>query len=203
MRRLIGVMRHRCRNQDRDRSPMRRLDRWVPSFVATRRLSRGASITCAIHAATNGGSVAITNASYATSVNWSVCESTSARIPAVGQKRAIIWMVCWSAWSITIVNWLLVTCRAFRRGGTTGARNLVCSPERGSPVVSPCYTTHKDEGGRMKDEIATAVHPSSFKRGRDNAAIHAVLQDEMPWPCLLYTSPSPRDGLLSRMPSSA
>ena len=23
------------------------------------------------------------------------------------------------------------------------------------------------------------------------------------WPCLLYTSPSPRDGLLSRMPSSA
>ena len=25
----------------------------------------------------------------------------------------------------------------------------------------------------------------------------------MPGPCLLYTSPSPRDGLLSRMPSSA
>ena len=25
----------------------------------------------------------------------------------------------------------------------------------------------------------------------------------VPWPCLLYTSPSPRDGLLSRMPSSA
>ena len=24
-----------------------------------------------------------------------------------------------------------------------------------------------------------------------------------PWSCLLYTSPSPRDGLLSRMPSSA
>ena len=24
-----------------------------------------------------------------------------------------------------------------------------------------------------------------------------------PWACLLYTSPSPRDGLLSRMPSSA
>ena len=26
---------------------------------------------------------------------------------------------------------------------------------------------------------------------------------EEPTPCLLYTSPSPRDGLLSRMPSSA
>ena len=28
-------------------------------------------------------------------------------------------------------------------------------------------------------------------------------QDSQYWPCLLYTSPSPRDGLLSRMPSSA
>ena len=30
-------------------------------------------------------------------------------------------------------------------------------------------------------------------------------QDEIEydWVCLLYTSPSPRDGLLSRMPSSA
>ena len=27
--------------------------------------------------------------------------------------------------------------------------------------------------------------------------------DVLRWPCLLYTSPSPRDGLLSRMPSSA
>ena len=29
------------------------------------------------------------------------------------------------------------------------------------------------------------------------------LQDDLPSFCLLYTSPSPRDGLLSRMPSSA
>ena len=27
--------------------------------------------------------------------------------------------------------------------------------------------------------------------------------DQIYWVCLLYTSPSPRDGLLSRMPSSA
>ena len=31
---------------------------------------------------------------------------------------------------------------------------------------------------------------------------HAGLQVRL-WDCLLYTSPSPRDGLLSRMPSSA
>ena len=31
----------------------------------------------------------------------------------------------------------------------------------------------------------------------------AVMEDYLGDPCLLYTSPSPRDGLLSRMPSSA
>ena len=36
---------------------------------------------------------------------------------------------------------------------------------------------------------------SSGKEGLDIASIYN--------PCLLYTSPSPRDGLLSRMPSSA
>ena len=30
-----------------------------------------------------------------------------------------------------------------------------------------------------------------------------LLEDELGVDCLLYTSPSPRDGLLSRMPSSA
>ena len=35
-------------------------------------------------------------------------------------------------------------------------------------------------------------------------AVHRVpLRDDMAIDCLLYTSPSPRDGLLSRMPSSA
>ena len=29
------------------------------------------------------------------------------------------------------------------------------------------------------------------------------LMDDSEWPCLLYTSPSPRDATLSRMPSSA
>ena len=31
----------------------------------------------------------------------------------------------------------------------------------------------------------------------------AVAANQGAWTCLLYTSPSPRDGLLSRMPSSA
>ena len=32
---------------------------------------------------------------------------------------------------------------------------------------------------------------------------HNVMHGQWDWICLLYTSPSPRDGLLSRMPSSA
>ena len=37
----------------------------------------------------------------------------------------------------------------------------------------------------------------------DNIGILKAIHDAMVYGCLLYTSPSPRDGLLSRMPSSA
>ena len=32
---------------------------------------------------------------------------------------------------------------------------------------------------------------------------HHIVKNKSPYSCLLYTSPSPRDGLLPRMPSSA
>ena len=38
---------------------------------------------------------------------------------------------------------------------------------------------------------------------QDNAVVHVDLSHSVIIGCLLYTSPSPRDGLLSRMPSSA
>ena len=41
------------------------------------------------------------------------------------------------------------------------------------------------------------------KRVIITAAPHQSSKDEYLMVCLLYTSPSPRDGLLSRMPSSA
>ena len=48
--------------------------------------------------------------------------------------------------------------------------------------------------GKAQDHIdrANLVREASQRAGREVAII-----------CLLYTSPSPRDGLLSRMPSSA
>ena len=46
----------------------------------------------------------------------------------------------------------------------------------------------------------------SILSGESDAAVHSMKDMEThfaPNTCLLYTSPSPRDGLLSRMPSSA
>ena len=39
--------------------------------------------------------------------------------------------------------------------------------------------------------------------GHNQYAVHLSSPTQIPGTCLLYTSPSPRDGLLSRMPSSA
>ena len=52
-------------------------------------------------------------------------------------------------------------------------------------LADPAY--NKEKLDNLKDVIAKAIKK-------------VELADD---PCLLYTSPSPRDGLLSRMPSSA
>ena len=67
------------------------------------------------------------------------------------------------------------------------------------------------KGGKPMDEypgfkvLARQIHPhtggGALMVEADNLA--AVQKHTYPWTCLLYTSPSPRDGLLSRMPSSA
>ena len=49
--------------------------------------------------------------------------------------------------------------------------------------------------GQQARKVSVAMPAAKLK-----SSVAKVLQDEG---CLLYTSPSPRDGLLSRMPSSA
>ena len=49
----------------------------------------------------------------------------------------------------------------------------------------------------MVDRVLT------FEKNKSLTAIKNVTFNEPIFTCLLYTSPSPRDGLLSRMPSSA
>ena len=63
--------------------------------------------------------------------------------------------------------------------------------------------------GRMKsaerDGLLSLITPSAdYGALKDcDLVIEAVFEDRKIKACLLYTSPSPRDGLLSRMPSSA
>ena len=53
------------------------------------------------------------------------------------------------------------------------------------------------------DAYAKEVIKSDFEKPGDDDVLQKVLTDFQGKSCLLYTSPSPRDGLLSRMPSSA
>ena len=60
-------------------------------------------------------------------------------------------------------------------------------------------------------EVASTIFPyiSDKPMYHENQILERMAEPErvisfrVPWTCLLYTSPSPRDGLLSRMPSSA
>ena len=73
---------------------------------------------------------------------------------------------------------------------STAAQLIDCSADDIAIVSSASYG------------IATAARNLPVKRGQTIL----VLAEQFPsnyFPCLLYTSPSPRDGLLSRMPSSA
>ena len=45
--------------------------------------------------------------------------------------------------------------------------------------------------------------PYRIKAQLDNSGTYEDIAQKTSYDCLLYTSPSPRDGLLSRMPSSA
>ena len=61
------------------------------------------------------------------------------------------------------------------------------------------YASSVFEGERAYNgKIFKSVkHSERFKKSAN------LIDFEIPYTCLLYTSPSPRDGLLSRMPSSA
>ena len=65
---------------------------------------------------------------------------------------------------------------------------------------------HDTDSVRGK-KIATIYDTKYFEKANELMqkcdAISIVTPTEFHYDCLLYTSPSPRDGLLSRMPSSA
>ena len=82
-------------------------------------------------------------------------------------------------------------------GETVGERaGVINLGTEGSMLVGAlaAYMVTVETGSPWTGVLAGAV------AGAGLSAIHALL---VVWRCLLYTSPSPRDGLLSRMPSSA
>ena len=62
------------------------------------------------------------------------------------------------------------------------------------------YTTHADLGGQPGFGPVTPEPEGELFHGAWEPRALALT---LAMGCLLYTSPSPRDGLLSRMPSSA
>ena len=87
-------------------------------------------------------------------------------------------------------------------GGRLDASNVIAKPE--IAFITSIGLDHQDILGHTLEAIAKE------KAGIIKEGSHVVLGDIAPEPfevissiCLLYTSPSPRDGLLSRMPSSA
>ena len=89
-------------------------------------------------------------------------------------------------------------------------------------MIATVDISHWHEGGETADRVAAAVDeglqragfilvtghgidPALTQRVRAASREFFSLPDNVKqrYACLLYTSPSPRDGLLSRMPSSA
>ena len=69
--------------------------------------------------------------------------------------------------------------------------------------VTKSYTKDGYIGDLTLDLQSIKVAATGYRTVTDSHPHSVTKTYELPYNCLLYTSPSPRDGLLSRMPSSA
>ena len=74
-------------------------------------------------------------------------------------------------------------------------------PKKGGPGSRKSIRV--EEKAALEAEQAAAVVDSAAGTGEGAGGFRRLGSIVLPSSCLLYTSPSPRDGLLSRMPSSA
>ena len=82
--------------------------------------------------------------------------------------------------------------------------NIMWSKPDGRRVLLSPSPEHADFVSSLYYFDEVVVTEIIVNRKRKAVSIKTdYLQASMSWGCLLYTSPSPRDGLLSRMPSSA
>ena len=82
-------------------------------------------------------------------------------------------------------------------------RAAIPEADRGVTFLKPEDAGYAEARALYNAEIKT--QPQRIARCLDEAGVEVAVRTAIAenWPCLLYTSPSPRDGLLSRMPSSA
>ena len=86
--------------------------------------------------------------------------------------------------------------RPQRKKARRALQNVEIIPADPAPPQETSQQPQKKQQGVGLDLVPTLAASSEVQRSPDETR-------NQPKPCLLYTSPSPRDGLLSRMPSSA
>ena len=84
-------------------------------------------------------------------------------------------------------------------------RNADLQARRKSRGPADSYTDRSLYDRCITRGVLGSILPVIYNNGNEivQAPGYVVIRNEMIHDCLLYTSPSPRDGLLSRMPSSA
>ena len=88
-------------------------------------------------------------------------------------------------------------------GGNDGLNTVIPYGQRGYRKVRPTIRIDKDRLLGIDDEVGLNPAMVGFKELYDDGKLAIVNSVGYPNPCLLYTSPSPRDQRGSRMPSSA
>ena len=91
-------------------------------------------------------------------------------------------------------------------GLLSSARGELAQLERKAASVQSSFDANGRTISRLEGELKAAQGDFGevFGLARSKAGeFKAILDNSLITACLLYTSPSPRDGLLSRMPSSA
>ena len=97
--------------------------------------------------------------------------------------------------------------------------NNILSPSNGKPIIVPSqdivlgiyYLSQAEENDKKPKGIFSSIEEIEQALENKSISLHSKIistfktidQEGKLIVCLLYTSPSPRDGLLSRMPSSA
>ena len=94
------------------------------------------------------------------------------------------------------------------QGALVTLNGSLSSDPNGDPITYAWSFTSKPTGSTATLSDSTIVNPTFTADQAGSYLLQLVVTDSheaasTPATCLLYTSPSPRDGLLSRMPSSA